>query len=169
MKIEALKEYIKKIVKQEIHNVLQEELRFQLTEIFLGGKGSSSNVSDVVKTSSTDVKNTTKSSKSLAKMLDEDVGEVANQEKPTKKFVKYTNNPLLNQVLNETTGGVPREGSMMGVGYSEPLNDGSGENIPLNEAKLPPNATEAQKMVHNIVNKDYRALLKAVDKKKGIK
>ena len=35
--------------------------------------------------------------------------------KPAKKFVKYTSNPMLNDILNQTTGGVPQEGSMVSM------------------------------------------------------
>ena len=38
MKIEALKEYIRKTVQQEVRNVLKEELKYQLTEMLLGNQ-----------------------------------------------------------------------------------------------------------------------------------
>ena len=88
------------------------------------------------------------------------------QVKPPKKFVKYTNNPMLNDILNQTTGGVPQEGSMVGMigGYG-----GGGSDQIITETKAPENASEPVKSVYSAVNRDYRSLMAAVNKKRGNK
>ena len=94
-----------------------------------------------------------------------DVQVVEEEVKPVKKFVKYTNNPMLNDILNQTTGGVPQEGglvSMMG-------GLGGGSTQVITEAKAPENAPEPVKSVYSAMNRDYRSLMKAVNKKRGEK
>jgi hypothetical protein len=85
--------------------------------------------------------------------------------KPAKKFVKYTNNPMLNDILNQTTGGVPQEGGMVGMmgGY------GGATSQVITETKAPENAPEPVKSVYSAMNRDYRSLMKAVNKKRGEK
>ena len=143
MKAEVLKEYIKKIVQQEVRNVLKKELREHLNEI-INGKGSS-----------TESKTTN--------IVEENIETVEEESPKPKKFVKYTKNELLNQILNETTGGVPKEGSM--VGLSESFSNGP--SATLNEVKVPDNATKEQKTVFDAMTRDYSKLMKAIDKKKG--
>lgn len=151
MKIEALKEYIRKTVKDEIRNVLKEELKYQLTEILLGNnsKTTSKSVSEP---------NFLENVESLTE--EEDVQE---QPKP-KKHVKYTSNPVLNEILNQTKGGVPREGELVGL-----IGDGFGGTSgreQINEVKAPENAPKEVKSVYEAITKDYRSLMKAVDKKR---
>ena len=154
MKIEALKEYIRKVVQDEVRNVLKEELKHQLAEIILGGSGTTS------------IQKKPKVNKVIEQepILEESVQEVMEQE-PTKpkKFIKYTNNDMLNQILNETKGGVPQEGSLVGMvgGYE------TGIKEQINEVKVPENAPEPVKSVYGAMTKDYRALMKAVDKKRN--
>ena len=99
--------------------------------------------------------------KELDVMNESDVFE--EQVKPTKKFVKYTSNPMLNDILNQTTGGVPQEGSMVSMmgGY------GNSTQEVITETKVPENAPAPVKGVYSAINRDYRALLKAVDSKKS--
>ena len=59
---------------------------------------------------------------------------------PPKKFVRYTSNDVLNQILNETKGGVPREGQY--VGLSEGFSNIGGDNSIINEAVAPVKAPE---------------------------
>ena len=72
---------------------------------------------------------------------------------------------MLNDILNQTTGGIPQEGglvSMMGgldVGKSQVIT----------ETKAPENAPEPVKSVYSAMNRDYRSLMKAVNKKRGEK
>ena len=106
MKIDILKEFIKKTVQQEVRSVVQSELKLQLAEIF-----SKEVIQSKKKSSESDLEQ--QILKELDVMNESDV--VEEQVKPTKKFVKYTSNPMLNDILNQTTGGVPQEGSMVSM------------------------------------------------------
>jgi len=151
MKIDVLKEYIRKTVQEEIRNVLKEELKYQLTEMLLGG-------------------NTAPLKKTVEKsFIDESEDkleqQVIQEDSAPKKMVKYTSNPILNEILNQTKGGVPREGEMVGL-----IGDGFGGTVgreQINEVKAPENAPKEVKNVYQAMNKDYRALMKAVDKKRN--
>jgi len=156
MKIDILKEFIKKTVQQEVRSVVQSELKRQLAEIF------SKEVIQAKKKSS-DSELEQQILKELDVMNESDV--VEEQVKPTKKFVKYTSNPMLNDILNQTTGGVPQEGSMVSMmgGYV------GGTQEVITETKVPENAPEPVKSVYNAINRDYRSLMQAVNKKKGDK
>ncbi len=155
MKIELLKEFIKKTVQQEVRSVIQAELKLQLAEIFSKEVGQSKK-----KSSDSDLEH------QILKELETLNESVVEEEvKPAKKYVKYTNNPMLNDILNQTTGGVPQEGglvSMMG-GY------GGGTQSVITETKVPENAPEPVKSVYSAMNRDYRSLMQAVNKKKGEK
>ena len=156
MKIEVLKEFIKKTVQQEVRNVIQSEIKLQLAEIFSKEVGQTKK-----KSSESDLE------QQILKELETmgDVQVVEEEVKPVKKFVKYTNNPMLNDILNQTTGGVPQEGglvSMMG-------GLGGGSTQVITEAKAPENAPEPVKSVYSAMNRDYRSLMKAVNKKRGEK
>ena len=154
MKIDILKEFIKKTVQQEVRNVVQSELKLQLAEIF-----SKEVIQSKKKSSESDLEQ--QILKELDVMNESDVFE--EQVKPTKKFVKYTSNPMLNDILNQTTGGVPQEGSMVSMmgGY------GNSTQEVITETKVPENAPAPVKGVYSAINRDYRALLKAVDSKKS--
>lgn len=156
MKIEVLKEFIKKTVQQEVRNVIHSEIKLQLAEIFSKEVGQNKK-----KSSESDLE------QQILKELEtmDDVQVVEEEVKPVKKFVKYTNNPMLNDILNQTTGGVPQEGglvSMMG-------GLGGGSTQVITEAKAPENAPEPVKSVYSAMNRDYRSLMKAVNKKRGEK
>ena len=156
MKIEVLKEFIKKTVQQEVRNVIQSEIKLQLAEIFSKEVGQTKK-----KSSEPDLE------QQILKELETmgDVQVVEEEVKPVKKFVKYTNNPMLNDILNQTTGGVPQEGglvSMMG-------GLGGGSTQVITEAKAPENAPEPVKSVYSAMNRDYRSLMKAVNKTRGEK
>ena len=149
MKIEVLKEFIKKTVQQEVRNVIQSEIKLQLAEIFSKEVGQTKK-----KSSEPDLE------QQILKELEtmEDVQVVEEEVKPVKKFVKYTNNPMLNDILNQTTGGVPQEGglvSMMG-------GLGGGSTQVITEAKAPENAPEPVKSVYSAMNRDYRSLMKGL-------
>ena len=154
MKIDILKEFIKKTVQQEVRSVVQSELKLQLAEIF-----SKEVIQSKKKSSESDLEQ--QILKELDVMNESDV--VEEQVKPTKKFVKYTSNPMLNDILNQTTGGVPQEGSMVSMmgGYGD-----STQEV-ITETKVPENAPAPVKGVYSAINRDYRALLKAVDSKKS--
>jgi len=153
MKIDALKEYIHKTVQQEIRNVLKEELKSQLAEILLGNQ----------------FKNNTNTSVHTESFLEktDSLIEEEMQEQPLKpkKQVRYTSNPVLNEILNQTKGGVPREGELVGL-----IGDRFDENVgkeQINEIKVPENAPKEIKTVYQAMTKDYRSLMKAVDKKRN--
>lgn len=145
MKIDVLKDYIKKTVQQEVKNVLREELKTQLAEILLGNSGKSKQADYLEKSES----------------IVEEAVNVSTQ-KP-KKAVKYTSNPVLNDILNETTGGVPQEGGMVSMmgGYGDTTRE------VITETKAPENSPEPVKSVYSAMNRDYRSLMKAVDKKRS--
>lgn len=157
MKIEVLKEFIKKTVQQEVRSVIQAELKLQLAEMFskeVGQTRKKNSDSDLEQQILKELETMNESS-----TLEEEV-------KPAKKFVKYTSNPLLNDILNQTTGGVPQEGGMVSMlgGYG-----GGGNQEVITETKAPENAPEPVKSVYSAMNRDYRSLMKAVSKKKGEK
>lgn len=152
MKIEVLKEFIKKTVQQEVRN----ELKIQLAEIF-----SKEVIKAKKKSSDSDLEQQILSE--LETMNESTV--VEEPVKSVKKFVKYSNNPMLNEILNQTTGGVPQEGSMVSMmgGY------GGGTQEVITETKVPENAPEPVKSVYSAINRDYRSLMKAVNNKRGNK
>ena len=156
MKIEVLKEFIKKTVQQEVRNVIQSEIKLQLAEIF-----SKEAVQTKKKSADSDLE------QQILKELEtmEESSVIEEEVKPAKKFVKYTNNPMLNDILNQTTGGVPQEGGMVGMmgGY------GGATSQVITEAKVPENTPEPVKSVYSAMNRDYRSLMKAVNKKRGEK
>ena len=152
MKIEVLKEFIKKTVQQEVRN----ELKLQLAEIF-----SKEVIKAKKKSSDSDLEQQILNE--LETMNESTV--VEEPVKSVKKFVKYSNNPMLNEILNQTTGGVPQEGSMVSMmgGY------GGGTQEVITETKVPENAPEPVKSVYSAINRDYRSLMKAVNNKRGQK
>ena len=152
MKIEVLKEFIKKTVQQEVRN----ELKIQLAEIF-----SKEVIKAKKKSSDSDLEQQILSE--LETMNESTV--VEEPVKSVKKFVKYSNNPMLNEILNQTTGGVPQEGSMVSMmgGYG-----GNNQEV-ITETKIPENAPAPVKGVYSAMNRDYRSLMKAVNNKRGQK
>ena len=152
MKIEVLKEFIKKTVQQEVRN----ELKIQLAEIF-----SKEVIKAKKKSSDSDLEQQILNE--LETMNESTV--VEEPVKSVKKFVKYSNNPMLNEILNQTTGGVPQEGSMVSMmgGYG-----GNNQEV-ITETKVPENAPAPVKGVYSAMNRDYRSLMKAVNNKRGQK
>ena len=156
MKIELLKEVIRKIVQQEIRSAIKKEVRSCLAEIIL---------SDGVKKPSLKEDSSINMSE-LVNIEENKQEEVAPQ---PKKFVKYTSNDLLNQVLNETKGGVPREGQY--VGLSESFSSIGGDSSMITEAaapvQVPETAPKEVKTVYQAMTRDYSKLMKAIDKKRN--
>ena len=155
MKSDVLKEVIKKIVQQEVKSILKKELRSCLAEIILSEDSRKSKVKET---------STIKMEEILEESVEEEV-----VPQPPKKFVRYTSNDVLNQILNETKGGVPREGQY--VGLSEGFSNIGGDNSIINEAvapvKAPENAPAEVKGVYQAMTRDYSKLMKAIDKKKN--
>jgi hypothetical protein len=91
------------------------------------------------------------------------------QHAPIKPVVKqkktYTSNTILNDILNETEGGVPQEQS-----YGAPIpnfNKLQSANLNINTPQQPAIINEETKAQAKLgVFKDYRKLMKAVDNKK---
>jgi len=150
MKTNELKSIIRGIIQEELKTILPTMIPQILTEIL------SSNVKNNIR----------ENSKS------EDILQSSVESPAVKSFKKYTNNEMLNKVLNETVGGVPKEGSF--VGYSSPLmntdslSSFESKNSNLNESFEQHSApvNKEQSKVMNIMNRDFRSLMKAVDKKK---
>ena len=123
---------------------------------------------------------------SLTELVSEPITKVAS--KPNKE-VHYTDNQELNKVLNETAGGIPQgEGGYetMGGGIydSSKINDilvkesGYGNPETVNEKKREiaavdtikkagVNVDQVPEHVTNALTKDYSAVMKAIDQKKG--
>lgn len=148
MKTQELKEIIRSVVKEELQKSLPTLIPNILSEILTGqSKPTVSENTEKPKVSQKPVE-TTQTTK--------------------KTFKKYTNNDVLNAVLNETVGGIPREGAY--VGLMESLQSEAVGGLNINESvQIPEPITpvnEEQSKVLNIINKDFRKLMKAVDKKK---
>ena len=158
-----------------IELVVRKEVKKQVNEIFIKEENSSS-LTELV------------SSPTIEKELEVSV---RNQykTKPNKE-VNYTTNKALNKVLNETVGGVPQgDGSgypTMGGGVydTSKINDvlagatGLGNGGVSKEMKREIGAVESIKKagvsvdqvpdhVQNALTRDYSAVLKAIDQKKG--
>jgi hypothetical protein len=149
MKTQELKEIIRSVIKEELQKTLPTLIPNILSEILTGQ--SKPVVSEKLETP----KVSHKPSENI---------------QPAKKtFKKYTNNEALNAVLNETVGGVPREGSyvgLMGALRSESLGVANiNESVQIPQQITPVN--EEQAKVLNVINRDFRKLMKAVDKKKS--
>ena len=149
MKTQELKEIIRSVIKEELQKTLPTLIPNILSEILTGQ--SKPVVSEKLETP----KVSQKPSENI---------------QPAKKtFKKYTNNDALNAVLNETVGGVPREGSyvgLMGALRSESLGGANiNESVQIPQQITPVN--EEQAKVLNVINRDFRKLMKAVDKKKS--
>jgi hypothetical protein len=153
MKAEQFKQLIRAIVQEEIKKTLP-TLVPQIVAEALSGKS--------VKPSLVENDNNDDFFESLKQKMTENSTSVASKPKQQKKF---SSNPLLNQVLNETEGGVPQDVSfgtqMQRSNFragSQPLNIQTPASPILNEE------TKAQAELG--VFKDYRKLMKAVDVKK---
>lgn len=73
------------------------------------------------------------------------------------KLKKFSNNEALNKVLNETTGGIPSEGSRVGNGsYENKMTDLQGNEVSIES--LPDHVSSA-------LTRDYSALMNKVDEK----
>ena len=158
-----------------IETVVRKEVKKQMNEIFIKEENSSQ-LSELV-------------SKPLT---EKEVKEPIRKQYKTKpkKEVNYTSNKALNKVLNETVGGVPQgDGSgypTMGGGVydTSKMNDvlvgatGLGNTEEAKEKKREIAAVDSIKKagvsvdqvpdhVQNALTRDYSAVLKAIDQKKG--
>lgn len=143
MKTEEFKSIVRSIIQEELKVVLPTMIPKILTEV----------LSNNVKVEPTQ------------KIEKEPISEKVKQPTSQKQYKKYTNNEMLNQILNETTGGVPQEGSFVGYSSilnSQPLNESINIDTPTPTSVV----NEEQSKVLNVMNRDYRKLMKAVDNKK---
>jgi hypothetical protein len=97
-------------------------------------------------------------------------GEIRRNTKPSKpKKQKLSNNPVLNEVLNETAAGEwetlggtqytsERMGELVGNSYKNLMSDDSGN---------PNSDVVVDGQTPDFLQKDYRAVMKAIDKKQG--
>ena len=107
----------------------------------------------------------------------------ASQPQPKKKIVEkkqFTNNSILNEVMNETAqseewktmGGETYDSSkvneVMSSQYGDLMNNSTEVNADAMVASMGVNPTEVDDSVKNIFTKDYRKLMKTIDKKKGV-
>ena len=149
-----------------IELVVRKEVKKQMNEIFIKDNDSSS----------------------LTELVTAPVSKPKKVQKP-KKEVQYTSNEALNKVLNETVGGVPQgEGGYetMGGGVfdSSRMNEvlaketGLGDTETVKEKKREIAAVDSIKKagvrvdqvpdhVTNALTRDYSAVMKAIDQKKG--
>jgi hypothetical protein len=143
MNSEKLKLYIRKIVREEIPTILREHLRDGLLEILTEHNQPS--------------RKTVKPRIPQTNTISEDV--VGGTKKP---YVKYTNNEMLNEVLNNTTGGVPQDGSMVGTmgGYDTQYSN------TMNSEFITESAPEPVKKVNSVINQDFRSRMEAINRVK---
>jgi hypothetical protein len=134
MKKNELVEIIRTLVKEEVHNTLPQLLMEVLAE-------------KMTESSASILENKAEKKQAVQPVAKK---QIASQ--PTKQ---YTNNPILNQVLNETVGGVPQE-ETTSTSAIDVLNNLTPQQL---------NENKEVAGVANALNKDYRALLKAVDAK----
>lgn len=148
-KSDQLKQIIREIVHEEIQKELPSLIPSVLSEILTGKKQSSE------KHESEDF---------FSSLKKED-----NSSKQVKTPKKYSTNPLINQILNETEGGVPQEASY-GQQMLPPVQKMPSQKLNIKEqpvSSASPVLNEETKAQAEIgIFKDYRKLMKAVDTKK---
>lgn len=143
MKTNELKELIRAIIREELDKTLPTLIPKVLTEVLTGKQ----------------VNEPTVQSKTVVK---------ESVQKP-KDVKKYSSNPVLNEILNQTVVKIPREDSM--VGLDSQFKSQAFSGMQLNESTQiqepdPTPVTEEQGKVMNVLKRDFRSLMKAVDKKK---
>jgi hypothetical protein len=148
MNADTLKKLIRGIIKEELQECLPTMIPKVLSEI-LSGNTSGNVISETI---------TRKSSPLQSAVSNKKVEPVQ-----SKQLKRYTQNEVLNKILNETKPGLPQMGSY--VGYdSELQTEGSGPGI-IAEQIIP--KTDEQAAVLNVITKDFRSVMKAIDKKKS--
>jgi len=144
MKSNELKEIIRTVIKEELDKTLPTLIPKVLTEILSGNQSNVIQSNQISKNS-----------------IQESV------QKP-KEVKKYSSNPVLNEILNQTVVKIPSEGSMAGLDSNFKSQAFAG--MQMNESVETPQqaapVTEEQGKVMNVLNRDFRSLMKAVDKKK---
>ncbi len=148
-KSDQLKQIIREIVHEEIQKELPNLIPSVLSEILTGKK--------------------TISEKHEAEDFFSSIKKEDNSSKQPKPPKKYSTNPLINQILNETEGGVPQDVSY-GHQMLPPVQKMPSQKLNIKEQPVAPvtpvlnEETKAQAEIG--IFKDYRKLMKAVDSKK---
>jgi len=152
MKAEQFKQLVRAIVQEEIKKSLPTLVPQIVAEALSGKQGKSKLTED----------NNDDFFENLKNEMGGTPVPIAPKPKQQKKF---TSNPLLNQVLNETEGGVPQDVSFGSQIQQPNFKQGT---LPLNiQSPASPVLNEATKAQAELgVFKDYRKLMKAVDAKK---
>ena len=146
MKSNELKEIIRAVIKEELDKTLPILIPKVLTEVLSGKQVP-------IIDSQTPTKNVVKES----------------VQKP-KEIKKYSSNPVLNEILNQTVVKIPREDSMAGLESQFKSQAFAGmqinESVQVSEPEPVAPVTEEQGKVMDVLKRDFRSLMKAVDKKK---
>ena len=147
MKSNELKEIIRLVIREELDKTLPTLIPKILSEVLSGRQSSTIQSNQPIVSTKTVVKESV--------------------QKP-KEIKKYSSNPILNEILNQTVVKIPNEGSMAGLDSSFKSQAFAGmqmnESIETQQPVAP--VTEEQGKVMNVLNRDFRSLMKAVDKKK---
>jgi len=141
MKKNELVEIIRTLVKEEVHNALPQLLMEVLAEKM------TENSAAILESKSQPSAPARKPSVSV--QLEEPI-----KKQPTQAPKMFTKNPILNQILNETVGGVPQE-------QAAPSAIDTIQTLP----KEVLNENKEVAAVANALTRDYSKLLKAVDAK----
>lgn len=147
MKSNELKEIIRSIIKEELDKTLPTLIPKILSEVLSGRQSSTIQSNQPIVSTKTVVKESV--------------------QKP-KEIKKYSSNPILNEILNQTVVKIPNEGSMAGLDsvFKSQAFAGLQMNESVETSQPVVSVTEEQGKVMNVLNRDFRSLMKAVDKKK---
>jgi hypothetical protein len=149
MTSDQFKQIVRGIVKEEVEKILPTLIPQILSEAF----GGSRPAPQPKKESTADFFESLKAATTP---------QVAKQKAPK----KFSSNPLLNEILNETEGGIPPDVTGYGQGMGLPPMQKMGAH-PMNVQQAQPLLNETTKAQAQIgAFKDYRALMKTIDKKK---
>lgn len=152
MKAEKFKQLVRAIVQEEIKKSLP-KLVPQIVAEALSGK---SVKPKLIETNNEDF---------FESLKNEMAGTPVPAAPKPKQPKKFTNNPLLNQVLNETEGGVPQDVSF-GAQMQRPNFKAGSQPLNIQTPASPILNEETKAQAELGVFKDYRKLMKAIDVKK---
>ena len=138
MKKTELIEIIRTLVKEEVHNTLPQLLMEVLAEKLTGQEVLTEKVAEAPK-------------RKVNVGLDAPVKQV-----PIQAPKIFTKNPILNQILNETVGGVPQEAESTGTSTLDVIKTLPQEML---------NENKDVAAVANALTRDYSKLIKAADEK----
>lgn len=133
--------------KEQLTNLIREAVRVELKS-FLPKLLKELNTPTKQSNNSTDIVEVTR--KSLSKVRTD------TPTKSKKNYKTFSKNSAINDILNETVGGIPQEGGVSS-GINE-VKDFQGQTVDMDA--LPDHVSAA-------LTRDYSAVLKAVDKKRG--